>query len=82
MLVPLTSFVQDNYILSRLVRAPNTAHRWRYANTEPALALGCEWNAESGLGLCGDWLNGGRVENAWHSGRRLAHRVARSFGGS
>jgi len=57
-----------------------TAHRWRHADTEPPLALGCEWDAGLGLGLCGDWLNGGRVENAWHSGRRLAHRVARTFG--
>jgi predicted NAD/FAD-dependent oxidoreductase len=59
-----------------------TAHRWRYADTEPALAVGCEWDAEFGLGLCGDWLNGGKIENAWHSGRQLAHRVARSFGWS
>ncbi len=57
-----------------------TAHRWRYADTEPALAIGCAWDAEFGLGLCGDWLNGGKVENAWHSGRQLAQRVARSFG--
>jgi predicted NAD/FAD-dependent oxidoreductase len=57
-----------------------TAHRWRYADTEPPLAVGCEWDAALGLGLCGDWLNGGSVENAWHSGRRLAHRVARTFG--
>ena len=57
-----------------------TAHRWRYADTEPALAVGCEWDSEFGLGLCGDWLNGGKVENAWHSGRQLARRVARSFG--
>jgi predicted NAD/FAD-dependent oxidoreductase len=57
-----------------------TAHRWRYADTEPALAVGCEWDAEFGLGLCGDWLNGGKVENAWHSGRQLARRVAWSFG--
>ena len=25
-----------------------------------------------GLGLCGDWLNGGRVEGAWLSGFNLA----------
>jgi hypothetical protein len=57
-----------------------TAHRWRYADTQPPLAIGCEWNVGLGLGLCGDWINGGRVENAWHSGLQLAHRVARSFG--
>ncbi len=53
-----------------------TAHRWRYADTEPALNLGCWWDAESQLGLCGDWLNGGKVEGAWLSGRALAQHVA------
>ncbi len=56
-----------------------TAHRWRYADTEPALAEGCAWRPEIGLGLCGDWLNGGKVEGAWRSGRRLAEQVLRSF---
>jgi predicted NAD/FAD-dependent oxidoreductase len=56
-----------------------TAHRWRYADTEPALAEGCAWRPEIGLGLCGDWLNGGKVEGAWRSGRMLAERVLRSF---
>jgi renalase len=56
-----------------------TAHRWRYADTEPALAEGCAWRPEIGLGLCGDWLNGGKVEGAWRSGRTLAEQVLRSF---
>ena len=57
-----------------------TAHRWRYADTEPPLEEGCAWRPEVGLGLCGDWLNGGKVEGAWLSGRALAERVLRSFG--
>lgn len=52
-----------------------TAHRWRYADTEPALELGCAWDAALGLGLCGDWLHGGKVEGAWRSGQALAQRV-------
>jgi renalase len=52
-----------------------TAHRWRFANTEQAPANGCAWHAALGLGLCGDWLNGGKVEGAWLSGRELARRV-------
>lgn len=52
-----------------------TAHRWRYADTEPALQLGCAWDAALGLGLCGDWLHGGQVEGAWRSGQALAQRV-------
>jgi renalase len=49
-----------------------TAHRWRYAQPQPALNLGCAWDADLKLGLCGDWLNGGKVEGAWLSGRALA----------
>jgi len=57
-----------------------TAHRWRYADTEPALDTGCVWEPDVGLGLCGDWLNGGKVEGAWLSGRALAQQVLHSFG--
>ena len=56
-----------------------TAHRWRYADTEPVLNRGCVWDAGVGLGLCGDWLNGGKVEGAWLSGRRLAQQVLESL---
>ncbi|MFP5402647.1 MAG: NAD(P)/FAD-dependent oxidoreductase [Gammaproteobacteria bacterium] len=52
-----------------------SAHRWRYAITESAVAEGYVWRAEDGIGLCGDWLHGGRVEGAWLSGRALAHCV-------
>jgi predicted NAD/FAD-dependent oxidoreductase len=47
-------------------------HRWRYANG--GLENGIEYLAlpNIGLGLCGDWLNGGRVEGAWLSGFNLA----------
>ncbi|MBD9394365.1 NAD(P)/FAD-dependent oxidoreductase [Acidovorax sp. ACV01] len=51
------------------------AHRWRYADTEPALTLGSWWNASLRLGMCGDWLNGGKVEGAWLSGRTLAAQM-------
>ena len=53
-----------------------TAHRWRFADTEPALTLGHWWDADASLGLCGDWLHGGKVEGAWLSGQGLAQRVA------
>lgn len=56
--------------------AASTVHRWRYADTESALNLGYGWNAEHQIGLCGDWLNGGKVEGAWLSGIRLADALA------
>lgn len=55
-----------------------SAHRWRYADTEQPLQLGAVWQAAEGLGLCGDWLNGGKVEGAWLSGQTLAEQIAAS----
>ncbi|GGD11506.1 FAD-dependent oxidoreductase [Halopseudomonas salina] len=51
------------------------AHRWLYARSEGA----CNWGAlaapEKGLYVCGDWCLGGRLENAWLSGRQAAHTL-------
>ncbi len=51
-------------------------HRWRFAsgftNPSPEFVFLPKLN----LGLCGDWLNGGRVEGAWLSGRKLAGQIA------
>jgi renalase len=50
------------------------AHRWRFARS----AAGDEralWSPAAGIGCCGDWLIGPRVECAWDSGEALAERV-------
>lgn len=57
------------------VPAIATAHRWRYAMSA-GLGLGALWNPGLGLGVCGDWLLGPRVECAWLSGQDLARRMA------
>jgi renalase len=60
------------------------AHRWRYA----APAVDCDgsfdgdefwWDESLGLGVCGEFLAGGGIEAAWHSGDELADRMAVSF---
>lgn len=56
-----------------------TLHRWRYAQPQARCALGAAWDAEECVGLAGDWLNGGRVEGAWLSGRDLATRMVASL---
>ena len=56
-----------------------TAHRWRYADTAPPLEKGCVWDPDAAVGLCGDWLDAGKVEGAWLSGRKLARRVSASL---
>jgi renalase len=51
-------------------------HRWRYARQPDATTgPGCVMDAQAQMGLCGDWLQGGRVEGAWLSGQQLAHRL-------
>lgn len=47
-------------------------HRWRYAQTQQPLGRSHLWNAQSGLGVCGDWCLGHRVEDAFVSGLELA----------
>lgn len=50
------------------------AHRWRYARSG-ASGRDMMWDAERGIGACGDWLIGPRVESAWVSGTRLAEAI-------
>jgi hypothetical protein len=52
------------------------AHRWLYAKTEQALGVSHLWDARAGLGVCGDWCLGHRVENAFVSGLELALAIA------
>ncbi len=47
-------------------------HRWRFAKTETPLGKNYLWDTKAGLGLCGDWCIGHRVEDAFISGLELA----------
>ncbi len=51
------------------------AHRWRYARGTLADAPPALWDGSRGLGVCGDWLCGGRIEGAWRSGQALARAL-------
>lgn len=53
-------------------------HRWRYAKPETSLGEAFLWDRESGVGVCGDWCAGGRVEGAIASGWALAEAIAGS----
>ena len=48
------------------------AHRWAYAKTERPLGISHLWDARHGIGVCGDWCIGHRVEDAFVSGLELA----------
>jgi len=51
------------------------AHRWRFAQPDPALEAPCLWDSAARLGAGGDWCGGPRVEGASLSGSALADRV-------
>lgn len=71
LLAALSSALQVELPATRFV----TAHRWRFALPETPRADGAFFDAQRGLGLCGDWCHGARVEGAWLSGVALAGRV-------
>lgn len=48
-----------------------TVHRWRYALVEQTAASPYGFDPVVGLGICGDWRLGPRVEFAWASGDGL-----------
>ena len=62
-------------------------HRWRYANTVPtpkatpevSPEAECLMDEQLQLGVCGDWLLGGRVESAYLSGLALATELKQRF---
>lgn len=56
----------------------STLHRWRFANNAGDCSIGSLWSPMEGVGMVGDWLNGGRVEGAWQSGRQLADTIIAS----
>ena len=52
--------------------ASSVAHLWRYALVERPVGAEALYDPTAGLGACGDWCVGGRVEAAVLSGLRLA----------
>jgi len=51
------------------------AHLWRYAKTTQPLGQPYQWEPSTGLGTCGDWHLGHRVEDAFVSGLELGLRL-------
>lgn len=50
--------------------------RWRHAQTQKSLGQSFLWDASLGLGVCGDWCLGHRLEDAFVSGLELALTAA------
>ena len=56
----------------RATPAHSEVHRWRYAKTLQTLGATHILSRQQGIGLCGDWCIGHRVEDAFVSGLELA----------
>lgn len=56
---------------SRVQADDLVAHRWLYARAEGRNFPGHLWLDQLGIGLAGDWLDGGRVEGAFNSASGL-----------
>ncbi|MDB5875544.1 MAG: hypothetical protein JWQ07_4986 [Ramlibacter sp.] len=50
-------------------------HRWRWAKTQAPLGRSHLWDGKAGVGACGDWCLGHRVEDGFVSGLELALAV-------
>ncbi|MDH4442100.1 MAG: NAD(P)-binding protein [Rhizobium sp.] len=50
-------------------------HRWRFANVEQTAGERFLFDPETGLGACGDWCIGNRVEAAFESASSLADTI-------
>ncbi len=59
----------------RATPAHAQVHRWRYAKTDKPLGVSHLWDAATGIGVCGDWCLGHRVEDAFVSGLELSLAV-------
>jgi hypothetical protein len=68
------AFAQATGLAVRPVEA--VAHRWRHALPAPALEESALFDAALGIGACGDWCGGPRVEGAFLSGVALARRIS------
>jgi len=52
-----------------------SAHRWRFAEVTQAAKVPFLWDSKIGLGACGDWCTGPRIELAFDSGNALANEI-------
>ena len=50
-------------------------HGWKYSYNYQKTPLLSNWNKKYQLGICGDWFNGPKVEDAWLSANNLAKKI-------
>tara|TARA_B100001121_G_C18220189_1_gene403282 strand:- start:119 stop:553 length:435 start_codon:yes stop_codon:yes gene_type:complete len=50
-------------------------HGWKYSSNSKPLKISSYWDKKIGLGICGDWLGGPRLENGWLSAKDLYKKI-------
>jgi renalase len=50
-------------------------HGWLYAFKSEGFSNRFYWNKDINLGICGDWMCGSKVEDAWSSATLLANQI-------
>ena len=58
-----------------LVTHTRSHGRWHWALAPEPLTVDCFFEEPLGIGICGDWCAGSRVEGAFRSGLSLADQI-------
>ena len=53
-------------------------HGWKYAYSEKNLNLEYNWNKKYNFGVCADWMQGSKVEDAWDSANKLFNEIKKN----
>ena len=66
--IKLTGFEKNKIIFKKI-------HGWKYSYNYKKTPYLSMWYKKINLGVCGDWFNGPKVENAWLSANDLARKI-------
>ena len=69
--IKLTGFKKNKIIHKQI-------HGWKYSYNLKKTPYLSHWNKEYQLGVCGDWFNGPKVENAWLSASNLFKKIKKT----
>ena len=53
-------------------------HGWKYAYGFPHKSLNSFWLSKKKIGICADWLNGSKAEDAWTNARDLYFKIKKN----
>ena len=66
--IKLTGFEKNKVIYKKI-------HGWKYSYNFEKTPFLSSWNKKYQLGICGDWFDGPKVENAWISANDLTKKI-------